>query len=220
MREQTAIKPKSGKVRPPRRDPNASRKRILVAAKTEFAAQGLDGARVDNIASRSGINKRMLYHYFGSKDDLFAAVLEEVYETICNDSAAPDIVSGPATNGLTKLVDFVINFYLKNPYVITLLNAENLHQARHLKTSERIRAIQLPFEEMLDDLLRRGVAEKCFRPGVNGARLYISIVGLIYYYLSNSHSLSVFFNRDLFEENEIGSWRVHIHEMVERFVEA
>ncbi len=201
-----------------RRNPNASRKRILAAATTEFSSQGLDGARVDEIAARAGINKRMLYHYFGNKDDLFGAVLEEVYETICGESAALDLTSGPARHGLTKLVDFVIDFYLKHPHAIRLLNAENLHHARHLKTSKRIGAIQLPFEEMLNDLLMRGVLEMQFRPGVSGARLYISIVGLIYYYLSNSHSLSVFFNRNLFDIDEINAWRDHIHEMVEHFV--
>ena len=180
----------------------------------------MDGARVDEIATRAGINKRMLYHYFGNKDDLFAAVLDELYETICTESAALDFVSGSPQSSLKKLVDFVVNFYLENPHAITLLNAENLHRARHLKISERIRAIQLPFETMLNELLMRGVSEGKFRDGVNGARLYISIVGLIYYYLSNGHSLSVFFDRDLFDRTEIAAWRTHIHEMVDRFVAA
>lgn len=205
---------------PVRRDPDASRERILSAATDVFAAQGLDGARVDEIADRAGINKRMLYHYFGNKDDLFAAVLDQLYETICTESAALDIASGSAGTGLKNLVDFVVDFYLENPHAITLLNAENLHKARHLKTSEKIPSIQAPFEEMLDSLLARGVAEEAFRSGVNGARLYISIVGLIYYYLSNGHSLSVFFDRDLYDQSEIDLWREHIHEMVERFVSA
>ncbi len=203
-----------------KRDPDASRKRILTAATTEFAAQGLDGARVDDIAARAGINKRMLYHYFGNKDDLFGAVIDEVYQKICSESAALDITSGTARDGLTKLINFVIDFYLNHPHAITLLNAENLHQARHLKRSRHISSIQSPFEKMLDDLLMRGVSEMEFRPGVNGPRLYISMVGLIYYYLSNSHSLSVFFNRNLFDLEEINAWRDHIHEMVERFVAA
>ena len=220
MPVQTASKKLAKKNPPVRRNPDASRERILRAATDIFAAQGLDGARVDEIATRAGINKRMLYHYFGNKDDLFAAVLDELYETICTESAALDFVSGSPQSSLKKLVDFVVNFYLENPHAITLLNAENLHRARHLKISERIRAIQLPFETMLNELLMRGVSEGKFRDGVNGARLYISIVGLIYYYLSNGHSLSVFFDRDLFDRTEIAAWRTHIHEMVDRFVAA
>ncbi len=220
MSPQTVTKERSKKGQPVRRNPDASRERILSAATDAFAAQGLDGARVDEIADRASINKRMLYHYFGNKDDLFAAVLDQLYETICTESGELDIVSGSARTGLTKLVDFVVDFYLDNPHAITLLNAENLHKARHLKTSERIRSIQVPFEKMLDTLLARGVAEGAFRKGVNGARLYISIVGLIYYYLSNGHSLSVFFDRDLYDRKEIELWRTHIHEMVEHFVSA
>ncbi len=201
-----------------RRDPDASQRRILAAATEVFAAQGLDGARVDEIADRAGINKRMLYHYFGNKDELFGAVLNELYETICRDSAALDLNAGPPPEGLARLVDFVVDYYLGNPHAITLLNAENLHKARHLKTSERIRAIHLPFEEMLEELLARGVATNDFRSGVSGARLYISIVGLTYYYLSNGHSLSVFFDRDLYDRKELKAWRQHIHEMAQRFV--
>ena len=140
MSVQTASKKLAKKEPTGSAQPDASRERILRAATDIFAAQGLDGARVDEIATRAGINKRMLYHYFGNKDDLFAAVLDELYETICTESAALDLVSGSPQSGLKKLVDFVVNFYLENPHAITLLNAENLHKARHLKISERIRA--------------------------------------------------------------------------------
>ena len=206
--------------RPSRRNPEASRRRILAAATETFAALGLDGARVDDIAERAGINKRMLYHYFGNKDDLFGAVLDALYEQICRESSALDLETGSPRQAVDRLVEFVIDFYLGNPKAITLLNAENLHLGRHLKKSELIRSIHLPFEEMLDALLARGVKTGDFRKGISGARLYISIVGLIYYYLSNSHSLSVFFDRDLLAPKELEDWKAHIHEMVTRFVAA
>jgi len=63
--------------RPAPRDPEGTRRRILAAALKEFSAKGIDGARVDAIAARAGTNKRMLYYYFGSKDDLFRAVLAQ-----------------------------------------------------------------------------------------------------------------------------------------------
>ena len=205
---------------PARRNPEASRQRILAAATETFAALGLDGARVDDIAERAGINKRMLYHYFGNKDDLFGAVLDALYEQICRESSALDLETGSPPEALDRLVAFVIGFYLENPQAITLLNAENLHQGRHLKNSELIRTLHLPFEHMLDALLARGAKTGDFRKGVSGARLYISIVALIYYYLSNNHSLSVFFDRDLLANQELDGWKAHIHEMVTRFVTA
>jgi TetR/AcrR family transcriptional regulator len=81
MSETTARrKPDAGAEEPERsrlRDPEGTRKRILAAALQEFSAKGIDGARVDAIAERAGTNKRMLYYYFGSKDDLFRAVLAQ-----------------------------------------------------------------------------------------------------------------------------------------------
>ena len=59
------------------RNPDRTRARILAAALAEFAARGFAGARVDAIARRASVNKRMLYHYFGNKEDLFRAVLHQ-----------------------------------------------------------------------------------------------------------------------------------------------
>lgn len=203
---------------PIRRDPDASRQRILSAATEVFAAQGLDGARVDEIAEQSGINKRMLYHYFGNKDELFGAVLDELYETICRQSAALDLDAGSAPEAVHRLVDFALDFYLDNPHAMTLLNDENLHKARHLKKSGRVRAIHVPFEEMIDSVLTRGVESGEFRSGLNAARLYITIVGLTYYYLGNGHTLSLVYDRNLYDPEELRAWREHMHDVVIRFV--
>ena len=73
------------------RDPKRTRERILAAALKEFSAKGLAGARVDRIARRARINKRMLYHYFGDKEDLFREVLaRKLRERVAWMAAAPD----------------------------------------------------------------------------------------------------------------------------------
>lgn len=206
------------KKKPVRRDPDASQQRILAAATEVFAAQGLDGARVDEIAERSGINKRMLYHYFGNKDELFGAVLDALYETICRESAALNLDADTPPAAINRLVDFALDFYLDNPHAITLLNNENLHKARHIEKSGRVRAIHVPFEEMIDSLLVRGVASGEFHTGLDAARLYITIVGLTYYYLSNGHTLSLVYDRNLYDPAELKIWRAHMHDVVTRFV--
>src|SRR3546814_4792067 len=65
-----------------RSDAAATRAPILHAATEEFADKGYDGARVDEIAKQSDVNKNSLYHYFGSKEQLFVAVLERAYTTL------------------------------------------------------------------------------------------------------------------------------------------
>ncbi|MEY2660134.1 MAG: hypothetical protein RLZZ123_1306 [Pseudomonadota bacterium] len=179
------------------RDPEKSRTRILQAARVEFARHGLGGARVDQIAKSAGINKRMLYHYFGNKDDLFSAVLEANYAHKRDSERALALEQESPPDAIRKLVALTWNYYLDHPEFLTLLNSANLHQAKHLKRSKEIRKMHAPFVAMLKDILDKGVAQKVFRPGVDPVQLYISIAGLSSFYLSNQHTLSVIFNRKL-----------------------
>lgn len=179
------------------RDPDATRARILAAATAEFAKNGLGGARVDAIAARARSNKRMLYHYFGSKEGLFTAVVEEAYKDIRTAEQKLELDSLPAEKALEKLITFTWNYYLENPEFITLVNSENLHKARHIKGSRLIREISGPFVAMVEKLLRRGVKEGVFRAGVDPVQLNITIAAIGYYYLTNRFTGSVVFDRDL-----------------------
>lgn len=180
-----------------RRDPEKSRERILDAALEEFSRYGLGGARVDRIAARAGANKRMLYYYFGNKEALFLAVLESRYAHIRRAEQGLRLGDLDPAEGMRRLVAFTWNYYLKHPEFLTLLNSENLHRARHLQRSRQIAAMHSPLVAMLRDLLARGVRKGQFRRGVDPVQLYISIAALGYFYLSNRHTLSTIFERDL-----------------------
>ena len=138
------------------RDPNATRARILAAAKAEFARKGLGGARVDDIAARAKANKRMLYHYFGNKEDLFRITLEDAYAEIREAEAKLEIEKDDPITALKRLIRFTWDYYLENPEFITLVNSENLHKARHIKSSERMREMSRPFVGRMRNLLERG----------------------------------------------------------------
>lgn len=182
---------------PKRRDAEATRNRILAAAKKEFAKNGLGGARVDEIAARAKANKRMIYHYFGSKEALFKTVLETAYLEIRAAEQKLELEHLPPKEALETLVRFTWRYYLKNPEFITLVNSENLHRARHLKTSEVVKVVSRKFIRMVGDLLDRGVAEGVFRPGVDPAQLNITIAAIGYYYLTNRYTGAIVFERDL-----------------------
>ena len=179
------------------RDSEKSQERILRAATAEFARYGLGGARVDRIAERAGANKRMLYYYFGNKDALFLAVLESRYAHIRRAEQGLRLGDLNPAEGIRRLVAFTWNYYLKHPEFLTLLNSENLHRARHLRRSRQIAAMHSPLVAMLRGLLARGVRKGQFRRGVDPVQLYISIAALGYFYLSNRHTLSTIFERDL-----------------------
>ena len=180
-----------------RRDPARNRGRILRAAVAEFARYGLGGARVDRIAARAGANKRMLYYYFGNKDDLFLAVLEDSYARIRSAERALHLTDVDPREAMRRLVAFTWNYYLLHPEFLTLLNSENLHRARHVRRSRNIVAMHSPFVAMIKQVLDRGARAGEFRRGVDPVQLYISIAGLGYFYLSNRHTLSTIFERDL-----------------------
>ena len=179
------------------RDADATQARILAAAKKEFAKNGLGGARVDEIADRAKANKRMIYHYFGNKEDLFRTVLEDAYTDIRTAEQALELEHLPAREALEKLICFTWDYYLKNPEFLTLVNSENLHKARHLKKSGKIEVLFRRFVDMVDSLLKRGVEEGVFRSGIDPVQLNITIAALGYYYLTNRFTGSIVYERDL-----------------------
>lgn len=179
------------------RDAEATKTRILEAAKREFAKNGLGGARVDTIAEKARANKRMIYHYFESKEGLFQTVIENAYVDIREAEQKLNLDHLDPKTALEKLVRFTWDYYLKNPEFITLVNSENLHRAKHLKKSEVIKVYSRRFVSMVGGILERGVAAGVFRPGVDPVQLNITIAAIGYYYLTNRYTGSIVFERDL-----------------------
>ena len=182
------------------RDPDATRARILAAAKSEFAKKGLGGARVDDIAAKARINKRMLYHYFGNKEELFQRTLEDAYGAFRAAEAALKIEQDEPITALKRLVTFTWDYYLANPEFITLVNSENLHKARHIKTSEAMDDMNKPFVARMQKLLERGVAQGLFRPDLDPVQILIALAGFGFHYLTNRHTGAIVYGRDLMSE--------------------
>ncbi len=180
----------------PRR-PEQSRARILQAAVQEFSENGLEGARIDAIAARAQINKRMIYHYFGNKDAMYQAVLEMVYCDIWEAEAALRLEDLPPRAALAELVTFVWHYYLEHPEFITLLNTENRLKAVYFRNSKVIREGARRSRSLVDEVLNRGVAEGAFRPGIDPMHLGLTITSLCYYYLTNHATSAIVYGRRL-----------------------
>ena len=196
------------------RDRDGTRQRILEAALEEFSRHGLGGARVDRIAQRAAANKRMLYYYFGDKDGLFLAVLEQSYVQIRSAERALDLEHRDPRQALKRLVEFTWRYYLDHPEFMTLLNSENLHKGRHIRQSRRVPQMHTTLVATLRCVLRRGEAQGLFRAGVDPVQLYISIAGEGYFYLSNRYTLSRIFERDLMAPRALSSRARHITRMI------
>jgi AcrR family transcriptional regulator len=200
------------------RDPERTRAAILAAATEEFAANGLTGARVDAIAGRARVNKRMIYHYFGDKDGLYLAVLEGTYENIRAAELDLHLADRGPVDGMRELVRFTWGYFLAHPEFLSLLGTENLHKAAHLKRSKRIRELHSPLVGMISALLERGEKERVFRAGVDPVELYVTIAALGFFYLSNRHTLSTIFGRDLSAPKSLAAREKHIVDVVLNFL--
>jgi AcrR family transcriptional regulator len=185
------------------RDADLTRKRILAAATAEFARKGLGGARVDEIALRSKSNKRMIYHYFHGKEQLFTAVLEAAYLGIRSAEQKLNLDELEPEDAIATLVRFTWNYYLEHPEFLTLVNSENLHRAKHLKTLDTIRKASGRFVHMVKVILDRGVAKGVFREGIDPVQLNITIAAIGYYYLTNRFTGSIVFERDLMAKENL-----------------
>lgn len=189
---------------PPRiRDAEATKLRILEAAKKEFAQNGLEGARVDAIALEAQANKRMIYHYFESKENLFKVIIEQAYLDIRSEEALLNLEKLSPKEAITEFVKFTWNYYLKNPEFITLVNNENLNKARHIKDSSVLREVSKSFVARIQAILDKGAQDGTFRSGLDAVQVNITIASIGYYYLTNSHTGSVIFNRDFLSKTAL-----------------
>jgi AcrR family transcriptional regulator len=200
------------------RDPVRTRARLLEVAVEEFASHGYSGARTERIARLAGSNIRMLYHYFGSKDDLYVVVLEAVLADLRHDELQLDAATLEPLDGLLRIFDFVDTHYATHPRLRKLLAFENLNEARHLARSARIPEMASPTLSLIRKLLARGVASGQVRAGIDALHLYVAMVSLSYYGRAHAWTLSRIFNKDV----QQASWqRAHqklTRQMVAAFV--
>ncbi|AFJ86484.1 TetR/AcrR family transcriptional regulator [Burkholderia vietnamiensis] len=173
-----------------------------MAAAEEFATGGLFGARVDQIARRAETNERMLYYYFGSKEQLFTAVLEHAFSALTDAERVLDLDGVAPVEAVTRLAHFVWDYYRDHPELLRLINNENLHEARYLHKSTRIREMMSPIVATLGNVLTRGQKAGLFRNDVDPLRFYVTLSGLGYYIVSNRFTLAATLGRDFSDTDE------------------
>lgn len=173
-----------------------------MAAAEEFASGGLFGARVDQIARRAETNERMLYYYFGSKEQLFTAVLEHAFSALTEAERVLDLDGVAPVEAVTRLAHFIWDYYRDHPELLRLINNENLHEARYLHKSTRIREVMSPIVAKLGNVLMRGQKAGLFRGDVDPLHFYVTLSGLGYYIVSNRFTLAATLGRDFSDADE------------------
>ncbi len=199
-------------------DPQRTMADIIGVATQEFSEKGLAGARIDVIAQAMRTSKRMIYYYFGSKEGLYVAVLEEAYRRIRQIEAELKLEDLLPEDALRRLVGFTVDYQLANPDFVRLVMTENIHRGQYLKGSKSIKKLNLPAIEGLLKLYERGVTAGVFRSGLDMIDLHMSISALSVFNVANRHTFSLIFQRDLESSAALIARRDSIIEMVVRFV--
>lgn len=201
-------------------DPARTMAEILDVATQEFASKGLSGARIDEIAAATRTSKRMIYYYFGSKEALFIAVLEDTYRRFNDAESALALDTSRPDEAMRTVIRFIWGYYQKNPDFITLLNTENLHRGKHIGKSLRAREYSSPAISITERVLQSGAEQGLFRADVAARDIYLMIAALGYFYLSNRFTLSAFLGEALEAPEAMAHWEAFLIDAVLRTVAA
>jgi AcrR family transcriptional regulator len=195
-----------------------TRDSILQAAVKVFAERGLGGGRINLISRAARSNERMIYYYFGSKEQLFVEVLGKIYRDMWEAESALDLDLADPADALAQIVRFTMDHYLAHPEMLALLNNENLHKGRYVSKSKTMKELSSPALDLMGRIYRRGVEQGVFRSGIHPLHIYLSIMALNYFYVSNRYTLSSFLGIDQMADDNLSAWRTWVLDMVMRAV--
>ena len=198
----------------------ATRESILRAATKVFAKHGYAGGRIEQISKAAKSYDRMIYYYFGSKEGLFIAVLEEMYRRFNEAESRVVLDTAKPVEALREVIRFMWGYYQRCPEFITLLNTENLHRGAHIGKSLRAREYSSPAIAVLGEVLKRGAAQGLFRKDVVARDVYLMIAAMGYFYLSNRFTLSAFLGEELETTAALAHWEGFLIDAVMRTVAA
>ena len=212
----TAVAKTDGRSRP--RDTDRTRAEIMRAALTVFAEKGLTGARIDEIAALTQTTKPTIYYHFGSKEGLYAAVLEEAYGGIRDMERGLHLDMNDPASAMRALVEGSFDYHASNPEWVRLVSVENIHGARHIAGIESFGRRNAPVLATLRALLEAGARTGVFRAGVNPVDLHWMISSLCFYRVSNRHTWQVNFGVDLADAWHTAAQRCMAVEAILRFL--
>ncbi|OLF52116.1 TetR/AcrR family transcriptional regulator [Pseudomonas chlororaphis] len=201
-------------------NPEKTRENILQEAIVEFVQQGLSGARVDAIAERIHTSKRMIYYYFGSKEQLYVEVLEKLYGEIRSTESRLHLAELEPREAIRRMVEFTFDHHDRNVDFVRIVSTENIHKAEYVKKSSVIRSMNNTILDALNEILRRGVEAGVFRSGLEPLDVHLLISSFCFYRVSNRHTFSEIFQIDLPDETIKQRHREMICESVLRYLQA
>ncbi|WP_105566676.1 TetR/AcrR family transcriptional regulator [Microbacterium halophytorum] len=206
--------------RPRIRDAERTRRELLDVAAEVFAEHGYSGARVDEIADRTRTTKRMIYYYFGGKEQLYSAVLERAYRGIREEESRIDVAGLDPLEALREIATATFDHHVGDPEFIRLVMIENVHGAHFLKRIDSLRELGQPAVDLLDVILRRGREMGEIREGFDALDVHMLISAYCVFQVANQHTFGHLFGRDPLAPESLERTRAMLPDIVEAWVSA
>jgi len=194
--------------------PEANRARMVAAAIDEFASRGFKGASMDAIAARTHTTRALINYYFGSKEKLYIAVLEQVYSAIRDAEAKLDLDHLPPVDAVRRIVEFTYNYYVGHEGFVRLVVAENQARGRHLRKSHTMRTLNRPIIDRLAGVIARGQAEGLFAPDIDPVEVHKAIAALGMFNVTNQYTFGAIFQREMGAKGDLAARRDTVTEVI------
>ena len=202
------------------RDADRTRADILAVATREFADRGYAGARVNEIAAKTSTTKRMIYYYFGGKERLYIAVLEQAYSRIRALEQQLDVAHLDPVEAIRELAGLTFDHHEAHPEFIRLVSIENIHRAEHIARSTVLSGLANPALDVLGTILGRGREAGLFREDVDALDVHQVISGFCIFRTANRHTFGAIFGRDMLEPRRREHQRRMLGDLVVAFLTA
>ena len=217
--ETAALSGRTAAMRKPKQ-PEANRARIVKAAIEEFAARGFKGASMDNIAARTHTTRALINYYFGGKEKIYLAVLEQAYAEIRHAESFLDLEHHAPVDAILRIVEFTFDYYLSHQYFVRIVVAENQAKGRHFRKSKAMRTLNRPIIDTLARVIERGQAGGVFRRDVDPVEVHMAIAALGMFNVTNQYTFGAIFQRDMGTKGDVGRRRQMVAEMILRYLSA
>jgi AcrR family transcriptional regulator len=194
--------------------PQANRARILKAAIDEFASRGFKGASMDAIASRTHTTRAMINYYFGGKEQVYLAVLEQVYAEIRHAESFLDLEHLAPVDAIRRIVEFTYQYYLTHQYFVRIVVAENQARGRHFRKSKAMRTLNRPIIDMLARVIERGQADGTFRRDVDPVEVHMAIAALGMFNVTNQYTFGAIFQREMGTKGNVRARREMVAKVI------
>jgi AcrR family transcriptional regulator len=200
------------------RDADRTRAEILEVAQAEFARRGYAGARVDEIAALMRTTKRMIYYYFGGKEQLYIAVLEKVYTEVRTAERALDVEHLAPTDAIRTLAELTFDHHDAHRDFIQLVAIENVHRAEHIRKSEILAGLGTPVLDVISRILEAGRRSGEFQTDADAIDVHLMISAYCVFRIANQHTFGALFGRDITAPEYRDKMRRMVGEMIVAFL--